>query len=407
VPAPSRKPTLAPVLGPAQGLGVVRPRRMEPVRLPGALEVPIADIAPDPKQPRRNWDHDAGEQRLADLADSIAEFGVLQPLLIRPSLGSEEGAPYRLVAGNRRLEAAKRAGLVAVPVVVRETNAVELRILQLTENLLRQDLAPLDEARAFQELMDLDQLSPRGLASRLHISDQQVRLRLRLLGDQVLADAVERRQIAANTARLIQQLPDEEQFAFRDRVRLGERLQANDMAAVRARLLAEGAIHPRRTRPPTPRTSDSELGAAEPDTSGDTRIDPSATRPLADVTEVVEVNVSNAESGGQILFDPPQKGSVGISSSVAGPEGGQRRFDPSPSAAFEQMLPNIAALLAAAAPETRLLVGRVVRTGHAHYIDPAALRDGLLLLAKLLEVLARHEPGAAALLALLASADDE
>ena len=416
MPAPSRRTTVTPVLGRAQGLGVVRPPRLEPVRLPGALEMPIADIAPDPTQPRQNWRHDEGEQRLADLTASIAEFGILQPLLVRPAHIAEDGPPYWLVAGNRRLEAARRAGLGTVPVVVRETNAVDVRILQLTENLLRQDLAPLDEARAYQELIDLEQLSPRGLATRLHISDQQVRSRLRLLGDQVLADAVERRQIAASTARLIQQLPDEEQLPFRERARLGERLQANDMAAVRARLLADGAAHPRRTRPPTPRITATlpEAGdpgagvAAQRDTSSAS--DPRTAGEAAETTPQIEspagIESDSASpagrdtgvplfAGGQTVFDPPQKG------------GGVALFDPRGSVAVTQLPSDIASLLANAEPDPLSVLSLVVRTGRAHSIEPAILRDALLLLADLVRMLARHEPSAAALLERLESADHE
>ncbi|HVA91368.1 MAG TPA: ParB/RepB/Spo0J family partition protein [Chloroflexota bacterium] len=404
MPAPSRRPTLAPVLGPAQGLGVSRPLRLEPVRLPGALEVPIADIAPDPTQPRQNWHHDEGERRLTDLAQSIAEFGILQPLLVRPALVEEEGPPYRLVAGNRRLEAARRAGLVTVPVVVRDTSAVELRILQLTENLLRQDLAPLDEARAYQELIDLEHLSPRRLAARLHISDQQVRLRLRLLSDQVLADAVERRQIAANTARLVQQLPDEEQLPFRERVRLGERLQANDMAAVRARLLAEGAIHPRRTRPPVPRVSETDLVAGESVPPADT---PSERASSPGQRSASEAAGPTSEIEGLSVVASGSARTGGNQTQVPLPAGGQILFDPPPSATGEQVPPDIASLLMTASPDTRILLGRVLQGDHDLGIDPHALRDGLLLLADLVRVLARHEPGVAALLVRLGSLDDE
>jgi len=83
---------------------------------------------------------------------------------------------------------------------VRETEGATLRVQQLVENLQRQDLAPLDEARAFKELMDAEGLSAEALGARIHISGQQIRERLRLLGDQVRADAVERGQIAPSVA---------------------------------------------------------------------------------------------------------------------------------------------------------------------------------------------------------------
>ncbi len=404
MPAASKKPTLAPVLGPAQGIGVLRPRRLEPVRLPGALELPIDQIAADPRQPRQDWEHHDGEQRLADLADSIAEFGVLQPLLVRPAQVEEEGPPYWLVAGNRRFEAARRAGLSTVPVIVRDTDTVELRILQLTENLLRQDLAPLDEARAYQELMELESLSPRQLGTRLHISDQQVRLRLRLLSDQVLADGVERRQISANTARLIQQLPDEEQLPFRERVRLGERLQGNDLAPVRARLLAEGAIHPRRTRPPGGRVWDAATPVPTRDDTNPDHIETSALRdgPRAAVGDAGAADELNSEQRGQIVFESPSSSTGHTDSAVSLLEGGQIVFDPPTG------LPGgIAGVLAAATPEARMQLGRVFRDEPDPRLDPHAVRAVLLLLADLVRELAREEPRVAELLDLVRNARHE
>ena len=216
-------------------------------RLAGAMEVPIEQVAPDPSQPRRDWDHDDGQQRLRELADSIREFGLLQPLLVREEGTLPDGRQgYRIIAGARRRAAAERAGLSMLPVVVRGAEQARIRVLQLIENLQRQNLSWLDEARAYQELIDTETLTPPTLAARLHISAQHVRDRLRVLADQVLADAVERRQISATAARDIKQLPDEEVMAFRARVLAGERLQTNDIAAARARLAATGVINPRR-----------------------------------------------------------------------------------------------------------------------------------------------------------------
>jgi ParB family transcriptional regulator, chromosome partitioning protein len=216
-------------------------------RLAGAMEVPIEQIAADPLQPRRDWDHDDGKQRLRELADSIAEFGLLQPLLVREEGTLPDGRQrYLIIAGARRRAAAERAGLGMVPVVVRGAEQARIRVLQLIENLQRQNLSWLDEARAYQELIDTEGLTPPTLAAQLHISAQHVRDRLRVLADQVLADAVERRQISATAARDIKQLPDEEVMAFRNRVLAGERLQTNDVAAARARLAAAGIVNPRR-----------------------------------------------------------------------------------------------------------------------------------------------------------------
>ena len=216
-------------------------------RLVGAMEVPLEQVVPDPEQPRRNWEHDEGQQRLQELADSIKEFGLLQPLLVREEGTLPDGRQrYMIIAGARRRAAAEMAGLAMLPVVVRGDEQARIRILQLIENLQRQNLSWLDEARAYQELMDSEGMTPPALAAQLHISAQHVRDRLRVLADQVLADAVERRQISATAARDIKQLPDEEVMAFRARILAGERLQTNDVAVARARLAAEGKINPRR-----------------------------------------------------------------------------------------------------------------------------------------------------------------
>jgi len=223
-------------------------------RLVGAKEVPIDQVVPDPAQPRRDWVQADGTRRLEELAGSIREFGLLQPVLVFEDGTIDDGRPcYRIIAGARRRIASERAGLTMIPVVVREASG-RLRYLQLQENVQRQDLAPLDEARAFQELLDLGRhedegLTAQSLAARLSISGQHVRDRLRLLTDQVLADAVERRQISASAAREIMKLPDEEIPAFRERVRRGEHLQTNDVATARARLAAAGVVNVRRKGP--------------------------------------------------------------------------------------------------------------------------------------------------------------
>ncbi len=109
------------------------------------VELPLERVEPNPYQPRRNYD----ETALQALADSIAEHGVLQPLVVRPV---EEG--YQLIAGERRLRASQMAGLTSVPVVVRRATDQQALLLALLENLQREDLNPLEEARAFLRLMD-------------------------------------------------------------------------------------------------------------------------------------------------------------------------------------------------------------------------------------------------------------
>src|SRR6266480_2550247 len=96
--------------------------------IPGALLVPIDRVQRDPAQPRRDWTHGEGRQRLEELTQSVREFGLLQPLLVR-----QEGERYVVIAGGRRLVAARRAGLTEVPVVVHHADSATVRILQLLE----------------------------------------------------------------------------------------------------------------------------------------------------------------------------------------------------------------------------------------------------------------------------------
>lgn len=218
------------------------------VPVPGAIMVPLDAIERDPAQPRRDWRHDDGYERLAELTRSIQEFGILQPLVVRRA-----GDHYVVIAGGRRLVAAKRAGLSHVPVIVRDEEGARVRVLQLVENVQRQQLTPLDEARAYQELMEIEGLTVGEIAARIHVSTQTVRDKLRLLRDQVLADAVERGQISATAAREISKLPDEGAEQLRQRVQAGERLHVSDIQAVRAEMQAAGIVNPRWN----PRPSDS------------------------------------------------------------------------------------------------------------------------------------------------------
>src|SRR5579885_1266617 len=155
------------------------------VPVPGAIMVPLDAIERDPAQPRRDWRHDDGYERLAELTRSIQEFGILQPLVVRRA-----GDHYVVIAGGRRLVAAKRAGLSHVPVIVRDEEGARVRVLQLVENVQRQQLTPLDEARAYQELMEIEGLTIGEIAARIHVSTQTVRDKLRLLRDQVLGALV-------------------------------------------------------------------------------------------------------------------------------------------------------------------------------------------------------------------------
>jgi len=213
-----------------------------PRALVGGLLVPIEQLIPDPDQPRT----DHGAESLAALADSLTAYGVLQPLLVREDGTLDDGRTrYMIVAGGRRYAAALLAGLARLPVVVRATEGATLRLTQLIENVQRQDLTPLEEARAFKELMDTEGLSAEALGARLHISGQKVRDRLLVLGHQPLADAVQRGQLGAAAAAEILRLPDDGQAQVMAIIDAGGTVDQPAVRAIRDDLKAAGVVNPR------------------------------------------------------------------------------------------------------------------------------------------------------------------
>jgi ParB family transcriptional regulator, chromosome partitioning protein len=165
-------------------------------------EVGVADIRPNPHQPRVHFD----EGSLSELAASIAQIGVLQPILLRPV---DEGTAYELIAGERRWRAAQRAGLATIPAVIRITEDLASVEQALVENLHRQDLAPLEEAAAYQQLIEDFGLTHEQLAERLGKSRSSITNTLRLLGlpptvQHLLADG----RLSAGHARALLGTPD-------------------------------------------------------------------------------------------------------------------------------------------------------------------------------------------------------
>jgi ParB family transcriptional regulator, chromosome partitioning protein len=145
----------------------------------GLIEAGVEDIAPNPRQPR----HDLEPQALQDLANSIREHGLLQPLIVTETrAGDAQSAPrYQLIAGERRWRAAKLAGLESVPVLVKEATPQETLELALVENIQRADLNALEEANAYQQLVDEFGLTQEQVAQRVGRSRVSVTNSLRLL----------------------------------------------------------------------------------------------------------------------------------------------------------------------------------------------------------------------------------
>ena len=132
----------------------------------------IDEIISNPYQPRTNFD----KESLKDLAESIASFGIIQPLTIRP-----KGEEYELIAGERRLKAAKLAGLDEVPVIIKDFDNQETAEIALVENLQRKDLDFLEEAHAYEQLLDEFNLTQSELAARIGKSQSTIANKLRIL----------------------------------------------------------------------------------------------------------------------------------------------------------------------------------------------------------------------------------
>lgn len=169
----------------------------------GVLEVPLALIAANPHQPRKSFD----EEKLKELAASIIEHGIIQPLVLSTQDADEE-QKYALIAGERRLRAAYLAGLKTVPAVLREAKGHDHLLLALIENVQRADLNPLETATAYQSLAVEFSLSHEEIGKRVGKSRTAVTNTLRLLDlPDVVQQAVRKNQISMGHARALLALP--------------------------------------------------------------------------------------------------------------------------------------------------------------------------------------------------------
>ena len=141
------------------------------------LEAAVGDIRPNPYQPRQIFD----EEKLRQLADSLREHGVVEPLIVRLDKKDKKGRRYELVAGERRLRAAKLAGLKTVPVIVRDYTDLQTREIALVENINRHDLNPIEEAKGLRALMQECSLTQEQAAAKVGRSRVAVTNLLRLL----------------------------------------------------------------------------------------------------------------------------------------------------------------------------------------------------------------------------------
>ena len=186
--------------GLGKGLSALIPGIDAPGETPN-LQVEVDRIASNPSQPRRSFD----EAKIDELANSVRDQGIIQPLLVRRA-----GEGYELIAGERRLRAARKAGLREVPVIVREASNSETLQLALLENLQREDLNPIEEATAYQRLQEEFELSQEEIAQKVGKSRPAVAncMRLLLLPKEVQQE-VTRGKLPAGQARALLGLENE------------------------------------------------------------------------------------------------------------------------------------------------------------------------------------------------------
>lgn len=180
--------------------GVLGERK--PVNEVKVVKVPITQIFANPYQPRKTFD----EAALTELSESIAQYGVLQPLLVSPA---EDGS-YMLIAGERRLRASRMAKLTEVPVIISEYTSQQIAEIALIENLQREDLHYLEEAEGYEQLMEQFHLTQEAMAARVGKKQSTIANKLRLLRlsptvRKVLVDAA----LSERHARALLKLPDD------------------------------------------------------------------------------------------------------------------------------------------------------------------------------------------------------
>jgi ParB family chromosome partitioning protein len=207
-------------------------------------ELAIEMITPNPGQPRTDID----EEGIAELADSITKVGVLQPIIVRPL-----GEGYQIIAGERRWRASRVAGLERVPVRVLPTSETEALEIALIENLQREDLNAIEEARGYRKLLTEYQMTQSELADKVSKSRSAITNSLRLLDlpDEV-QDLLYAGKLTAGHARALLALPDEAK-----RIQLAERVVSEGFSVREVenltRLIAAGQAE-REPRPPTPKS---------------------------------------------------------------------------------------------------------------------------------------------------------
>ena len=222
--------------GLGRGLGALIPERMaSDARIP-QTDVPIDRVVPNPWQPR-SFMH---EEQLAELAESIREHGIIQPLLVTEERDAQGDRYYQLIAGERRLRAAKAAGLERVPVTIRQSTPQELLELAIIENVQRADLSPLEEAASYQRLIDEFHLTQQDVAKRVGKSRVAVTNLLRILAlAPEIQQSIANGEISEGHARALLGVADETL-----RLAIWEQVVARQLSVRQTERLAREAVQP-------------------------------------------------------------------------------------------------------------------------------------------------------------------
>jgi len=258
--------------GLGRGLAALIPQRSAE---PGPMEVPISRIQPNPLQPRRHMD----QAELEALAASIAEHGVLLPVLVTQTLDG-----YQLIAGERRFRAAQLAGLERIPVVIRQVTDRDQLELALVENLQRQDLNPIEEAYAFRQLIDEFGMTQEGVAARVGRARSTVANTLRLLDldERVHAYIVEGR-LTEGHGRALGGLPGDQQ------ARVAEIVLERDLSTRETEELVRRIREPKADAPVT------VVAQRDPDLE---RVEDDLRRSLG-----TKVTLAKSRKGGRIIIE--------------------------------------------------------------------------------------------------------
>lgn len=207
-------------------------------------KLPIEDIVPNPNQPRIHFN----ETELRELSESIQEHGVLQPLLVR-----KHGNGYEIIAGERRYQASKLAGLEELPVIIKDVNDEEMLALALIENLQRSDLNPVEEAKGYRQLIDASGMTQEALSKAVSKSRSAITNSLRLLDlPEVVQQMIFEGKLTAGHARAILAVPYEDA-----RIRLAEKVIAEGLSVRATENLAplfSAGETPKTSRPATPQS---------------------------------------------------------------------------------------------------------------------------------------------------------